>query len=93
MNLSDAEKHRFLIDMVQAMEGAAPNNFGRNMLLAIAADYEAVENNIEAMRPWFVAQIALGKTVGDMMIDASAPRHRIIYALTKLGLVAKGMRT
>lgn len=93
MNLSDAEKHRFLADLAALYGDDEPGCRESQFLAACAADYEAGENNIEAMRPWFVAQIALGKTVGDMMIDAGAPRHRIIYALTKLGLVTPGMRT
>lgn len=46
---------------------------------------------IEDLRSWFEEQSALGRSVNDMANDLKVERHRIIFALNKLGLTAKGL--
>lgn len=91
--ISDQEKRRFLLDLVAATEGAAPNSYGRSMLLAIADDYDGHESSIQSMRPWLEANIALGKTIDDLAKMAEVERHRIIFALKELNLTAPGTFT
>lgn len=90
--ISDAEKHRYLQKLVAAAK-EQDRQREASMLQAIADDYQETPQTIASMRPWFEAQIALGKTVADLVEEAEVPRHRIIFALTQLGLVAPGMRT
>lgn len=88
--ISDQEKRRFLLDLLAATEGSASNNYGRSILLAIADDYDGHESSIQSMRPWFEANIALGRTVDDLAKMAGVERHRIVFALKELNLTAPG---
>lgn len=89
--ISDAEKVRFLDDMIAVIRAADPDHRNAQLLSAIRDDYQA-DNDIHAMRPWFEAQIALGMTVADLMKETGAERHRILFALNTLGLAAPGMQ-
>lgn len=89
--ISDAEKVRFLDNMISIIRASDPNHRNAQILSAIRDDYQT-DNDIRAMRPWFEAQIALGRTVSDLMTETGAERHRILFALNTLGLAAPGMQ-
>ena len=61
------------------------------LLTCIADDYRDQSRHdettsIEAMRPWFVSQLAQGRSIDQMARDCEAPRHRIVFALNLLEL-------
>lgn len=90
--ISDTEKRRFLESLRDAAVEKNPNHKSLGVLLAIIDDYSGDDNDIDHMKPWFISQIDQGKTVADLMEMCDAPRHRILFALTKLGLRAPGMQ-